>query len=59
MTANDDDQEQTGSNTQRIDFLSNGFRAVNTATSNTINGSGTTHIYMAFAEQPFKFSNAR
>ena len=59
MTANDDDLEQTGSNTQRIDFLSNGFKAVNTATSNTINGSGTTHIYMAFAEQPFKFSNAR
>ena len=59
MTANDDDQEQTGANTQRIDFLSNGFKAVNTATSNTINGSGTTHIYMAFAEQPFKFSNAR
>jgi len=59
MTANDDDKEQTGANTQRIDFLSNGFKAVNTATSNTINGSGTTHIYMAFAEQPFKFSNAR
>ena len=59
MTANDNDTEQTGSITQRIDFLSNGFKAVNTSTSNTINGSGTTHIYLAFAEQPFKFSNAR
>ena len=42
-----------------IDYLSNGFkiRVDNTYTDyNATNGS---FIYMAFAEQPFKFSNAR
>ena len=40
-----------------LDMLSNGFKM---RTSNaTINGSGSTYIYMAFAESPFKYSNAR
>lgn len=40
-----------------IDMLSNGFKM---RTSNsTINGSGSTYVYMAFAESPFKYSNAR
>jgi hypothetical protein len=39
------------------DFLSNGFKIrVNHPTLNT---SGATYIYMAFAENPFKNSNAR
>ena len=40
-----------------LDHLSNGFkiRATNTYT----NASGGTYIYMAFAEQPFKYANAR
>ncbi len=33
------------------DFLSNGFKLRSTAAGN--NGSGTTYIYMAFAENPF------
>jgi hypothetical protein len=37
------------------DVLSNGFKA---RTSSTIVNSGT-YIYMAFAENPFKYSNAR
>lgn len=40
-----------------IDFLSNGFKCV---TSNAaFNGSGREFIYLAFAEQPFKYANAR
>ena len=39
------------------DFLSNGFKI--RATQNMINTSGANYIYMAFAESPFKYSNAR
>tara|TARA_Y100000592_G_scaffold52570_1_gene83052 strand:+ start:13013 stop:16744 length:3732 start_codon:yes stop_codon:yes gene_type:complete len=40
-----------------IDICSNGFKHRNSSAA--INGSGNTFIYMAFAEQPFKYSNAR
>ena len=40
-----------------IDFLSNGFKP--RTTDGGMNGSGNTMIFMAFAESPFKFSNAR
>ena len=40
-----------------IDFLSNGFKCRSTDTSH--NGNGNVIIYLAFADQPFKFSNAR
>ena len=40
-----------------LDFLSNGFKIRNSGSGN--NGSGATHIYMAFAESPFKVSLAR
>ena len=40
-----------------IDGLSNGFKARGAGT--TSNASGGTYIYMAFAEVPFKFANAR
>jgi len=39
------------------DFLSNGFKIRHTGGS--ANLSGGTYIYMAFAENPFKYSNAR
>ena len=39
-----------------VDFVSNGIKA--RASGSGLNASGT-YIYMAFAEQPFKFSNAR
>ena len=51
--------ETTNNTAQRIDLLSNGFKVTNTATSSSINASGGTYIYMAFAEQPFHLSNAR
>ena len=49
---------ETDSSTYAIDILSNGFkcRGVN---NNTNNSSGDTYIYLAFAESPFKTSNAR
>ena len=40
-----------------IDFLSNGFKL--RATNGTINGSTNTWVYLAFAESPFKYANAR
>ena len=41
----------------RFDFLSNGFKLRHT--SGSFNSDGGTFIYMAFAETPFKYSNAR
>ena len=46
--------EQTGG---FVDFVSNGIKLKEDGTA--MNASGGTFIYMAFAEQPFKFSNAR
>jgi hypothetical protein len=40
-----------------IDVLSNGFKARNA--SGYVNGSGSTYIYAAFAESPFKYALAR
>jgi len=42
---------------QRFDILSNGFKARTSNAAN--NGSGTTYIYAAFAENPFNISRAR
>jgi hypothetical protein len=40
-----------------FDFLSNGFKL--RASTSGSNGSGQTYIYMAFAEMPTKYANAR
>ena len=40
-----------------VDLLSNGFKIYNTY--NQWNASGQGYIYMAFAESPFKYANAR
>jgi hypothetical protein len=45
-----------GGNT-RTDFLSNGFKLRDTYSG--VNGSSASYIYMAFAENPFKYANAR
>ena len=52
---NDPISEQTDSN--GIDILSNGFKP--RRNSEYANLSGQTYIYMAFAEHPFKYANAR
>jgi hypothetical protein len=54
LKANTSDAEATNSN-HNLDFLSNGFKW--RTTSNTRNGSGSTVIYMAFAEQPLVGTN--
>jgi len=55
LFANTNAVEQTGSDFQSIDLLSNGFKMnVNTGYNN---GSGATYIYMAFAEAPLVGSN--
>ena len=40
-----------------LDFCSNGFKI--RENNNNFNGSGHTFIFMAFAEAPFKYANAR
>jgi len=44
-------------NESSIDILSNGFKVRNNGSYTNENGS--THIYLAFAEFPFKYANAR
>tara|TARA_A100000172_G_scaffold46406_2_gene28824 strand:- start:5290 stop:7887 length:2598 start_codon:yes stop_codon:yes gene_type:complete len=44
-------------NSYKLDLLSNGFKI--RGTNNAHNQSGQTFIYLAFAEQPLKFANAR
>jgi len=41
----------------QVDFLSNGFKM--RSNNSVFNSSGGTYIYMAFAENPFKYANAR
>lgn len=43
--------------TEEVDFLSNGFKCRDTDTA--LNTNNVQYIYLAFAEQPFKYSNAR
>ena len=50
-------QEYTSTGANIIDIFSNGFKCRTTSTNT--NGSSDTYIFMAFAEQPFQFSNAR
>ena len=57
LRPNTNDAEGTTSPDLDVDFVSNGFKIRNNGTDNNINGS--TYIYMAFAEAPFKYANAR
>ena len=45
------------SNNDRVDFVSNGFKWRNNYQNQ--NNSGNNFIYLAIAEQPFKYANAR
>jgi len=51
------DSAAAENNDPGIDALSNGFKIRGTALFS--NASGGTYIYMAFAENPFKYANAR
>ena len=57
IRAEGNDAEANSSNSFTTDFLSNGFKC--RATNGYFNASGGTYIYLAFAETPFKYSNAR
>ena len=48
---------ETNESTRALDFLSNGFKA--RGTNADLNTNSATYIYMAFAENPFKYANAR
>ena len=54
LYANTNESEDT---VGRIDFTSNGFKIRQTGL--VLNASGGNYVYMAFAENPFKYANAR
>jgi hypothetical protein len=54
---NRNDSEVTDNVNNCMDFVSNGFKY--RGASAVGNGSGNTIVYMAFAENPFKYANAR
>ena len=51
LQANASGAQSEGSSQHKFDFLSNGFKLRGTA--DNVNDSGDTHVFMAFAEQPF------
>ena len=57
LKPNTSDAELTARNDVQIDFLSNGFRLIGNDIG--INQNGSTHIYMTFAENPFRNALAR
>ena len=58
LAANQSYPESSLSTYAIVDFLSNGFKLRHDMTYGYWNASGATYIYWAFADQPFKFSNA-
>jgi hypothetical protein len=60
LAPNNSNAESTYSGIPQVDFLSNGFKIrANNANSYWNNSSGSTNIYAAFAENPFKNALAR
>lgn len=57
LVPNDAASENNYGGAARMDFVSNGIK-MRTAGAG-LNNSGSTYIYMAFAENPFKYANAR
>ena len=57
IIANGSDAEFANNSSLLIDFLSNGFKIRNTYAD--LNTNGADHVFIAFAEQPLKYSNAR
>ena len=54
--ADTSDVENTTSTNNDVDILSNGFKVRG---NTSVSGDAVTYVYMAIAEQPFKYSNAR
>jgi hypothetical protein len=57
LRANTADKENTSNSAIMPDYLSNGFKIRGSDTA--VNQNTSTYIFMAFAEQPFKYANAR
>jgi hypothetical protein len=57
LYANTNNSEYNGASYPRLDLVSNGFKMRDNSADT--NGSGATYIYLAIAEQPFKYANAR
>ena len=57
FAANNSDAEQVGVAANKVDFVSNGVKI--RSTDNRYNLNGADYLYLAFAEFPFKYSNAR
>ena len=57
ITADSPNQEVENDPNYGIDLVSNGFKV--RSSHSTQNNSGSTYIYMAFAEVPSNFANAR
>ena len=57
LLADTNGNTSAGGTGDNLDFLSNGFKIRDNSSGRNTNGGE--YIYMAFAEQPFKFSNAR
>ncbi len=58
LFANDAMAEQTDLSLRQTDFLSNGFK-IRAGIGSERNSSGTTYIFVAFAESPFQTANAK
>jgi hypothetical protein len=58
LAPNTSGAEDTSTSYWLLDFLSNGVK-LRYGADTEFNNSGDTYIYMAFAEMPFKYSNAR
>jgi len=57
IDANLSNAEETGTSVNDVDFVSNGIKI--REDNGDLNASGGTIIYLAFAEAPFKYANAR
>ena len=57
MLADTAGTQSAGGTGDNLDFLSNGFKLRDNSSGR--NATGSTYLYLAFAEQPFKFSNSK
>ena len=53
----EDSDDETGYSGNFLDFYANGFAPRTSGAE--VNESGNSYVYLAFAEQPFKYANAR
>jgi len=53
----DSNNPESGSNSDFVDLLSNGFKL--RASYSGSNASGGSYLYIAFAENPFKYAGAQ